>query len=145
MSRNPQYQEDFYAWALNSAKLLRQGKFKEIDVEHIAEEMESMGGRDKRELINRFSVLIMHLLKWQFQPDRRCNSWKYTIKEQRIQIVDLLEESPSLKNELKEKFDHAYRKAIVSAVAETGISESSFPAECEYKLEDCLRDDFFPG
>ena len=90
------------------------------------------------------AALIMHLLKWQFQSDRRSNSWKYTVKEQRIQIIDLLEESPSLKRELISKFNHIYEKALVMAVAETGIPEKNFPLKNPYSLEQCLDDEFFP-
>ena len=100
MNNSSIYNTDFYAWTLHTAKLLRQGKFKEIDVEHIAEEIHSIGGRERRELSNRLALLIMHLLKWQFQSVNGDNSWKYTIKEQRIQIKELLEDSPSLKSEL---------------------------------------------
>jgi hypothetical protein len=144
MNRIYEYEKDFYAWALHNAELLRQGKFEEIDVKNLAEEIESMGGREKRELINRLSVLLMHLLKWQFQTDKRSNSWKYTVKEQRMQVIDLLDESPSLKRELLNKFHHAYEKAVVMAVAETGIPEKNFPQQAPYSLEQCLNDQFFP-
>jgi Domain of unknown function DUF29 len=144
MNTNSKYDKDFYAWALHNAKLLRQGKFEEIDVDNMAEEIESMGGREKRELVNRMATLIMHLLKWQFQSDWRSNSWKYTVKEQRIQIIDLLDESPSLKRELISKFNHIYEKALVMAVAETGIPEKNFPLKNPYSLDQCLDDEFFP-
>jgi len=138
------YEKDFYAWAMHNAQLLRQGKLKEIDVDNIAEEMESMSGREKRELINRLVVLIAHLLKWQFQPIRRSKSWKFTINEQRTQVNDIIEQSPSLKNEIKNKFDIAYERAIRSAEAKTAIPEKNFPKKCPYTLEQCLDYEFFP-
>ncbi len=144
MSGDSQYNKDFYAWALHSAKLLRQGKFKEVDVEYMAEELESMGNRDKRELLSRLAILIAHLLKWRYQSDRQSNSWKATIKEQRIQVSDLLEESPSLKYELFEKLDHAYEKAVLIAVRETGFPEKIFPESCPFTLEQCFDREFFP-
>ena len=144
MSGDPQYNKDFYAWALHSAKLLRQGKFKEVDVEYMAEELESMGNRDKRELLSELAILIAHLLKWRYQSDRQSNSWKATIKEQRIQVSDLLEESPSLKHELFEKLDHAYEKAVLIAVRETGFPEKVFPGNCPFTLEQCFDREFFP-
>ena len=144
MNRNSQYSKDFYAWALNSAKLLRQGKFKEIDVEHIAEEMESMGGREKRELEHRLEILIMHLLKWQVQIYSRSNSWKATIKEQRRRIKRVLKENPSLKPKLPGEFSYAYETAIIMASAETNIPEKDFPKNPSFDLEDCLSDKFFP-
>lgn len=139
------YDKDFYAWSLQSADLLRQRKFSELDIEHIAEEIESMGNRDKRELINRLAVLVAHLLKWQYQPSRRSKSWKLTVKEQRIQVLQLLEESPSLKHEITLKFNAAYEQAIVMAEIETGLEESIFPKECPFLLDQCLDHNFFPG
>lgn len=139
-----EYNQDFYAWALHNAELIRQGNLLEVDLENIAEEIESMGKSDKRKLINRLALLIAHLLKWQFQPGRRGNSWKYTIKEQRIKIKDLLEDSPSLKHELESKLSHAYEQAVVIAVKQTSLEESTFPKQCLYSLEQCFDDDFFP-
>jgi Domain of unknown function DUF29 len=139
-----EYDKDFYAWALHNAKLLRQGNFSEIDVEHIAEEIESMGRSDKRELVNRLALLIAHLLKWKFQPGRRSSSWKYTIKEQRIKVKDLLEDSPCLNHELERKFNHAYEQAIVIALTDTGLDESTFPKKCPFKFSECLDYQFLP-
>jgi len=138
------YEKDFYAWAMHNAQLLRQGKLKEIDVDNLAEEIEIMGGREKRELVSRLAILIAHLLKWQFQPDRRSNSWKKTIKDQRSEIEDIIEESPSLQNQLNDKWNKAYKKAVNNASRETAISEKNFPQECPYTLEQCLDDEFFP-
>lgn len=139
-----EYDKDFYAWTLHNAELIREGKFSEIDVENIAEELESMGRNDKRELLNRFAVLIAHLLKWQFQPERRGNSWKYTIAEQRFELADLLEESPSLKSELDKKLDHAYQKALLIAIKETGFSKTKFAKKCPFTLKQLLNSDFMP-
>jgi vacuolar-type H+-ATPase subunit C/Vma6 len=137
------YNKDFYAWALHNAKLIRQGKFAEVDFEHVAEEIESMGISEKRELLNRLAKLIAHLLKWQYQPARRGKSWKSTIKGQRIEIQDLLEDSPSLKHELDLRLARAYKKAVFDAVAETGLDESIFPKQCPYSLIECLDEQFF--
>src|SRR5476651_254605 len=114
-----EYEEDFYAWAIHNATLLREGKLSEVDIENIAEEIDSMGKRERRELINRFAILISHLLKWEYQPARRSKSWECTIKEQRFELVDLLEESPSLKHEVEEKLSHAYKRALMIAEKET--------------------------
>ncbi len=138
------YHKDFYAWALHSAALIRQGKLSSLDFEHIADEIESMGKSDKRELINRFAVLLAHLLKWQFQPERRSNSWKYTIEEQRDEVLDLLEDSPSLKYELNQKLERAYKKAVLLAATHTGMSKNAFPESCPFSLEKSLDDEFFP-
>lgn len=138
------YERDFYAWTLESSKLLRQKKFEEIDVENIAEEIESMGKSNKRALVSHFSVLMAHLLKWQFQPARRSRSWQLTIKHQRLQIRKLLEESPSLQYQISEKLIDAYEEARIIAASETGMEEEVFPPQCPFTLENALDSQFFP-
>ncbi len=137
-----EYESDFYAWTIHNVKLLKQGKISEIDIEHIAEEIESMGKSEKRELINRLALLMAHLLKWQFQSARRSKSWTVTIKNQRRELLELLEESPSLKKELEEKFKYAYEKAVGLVSAETGIGEEEFPKSSPFTLKDCLKTNF---
>ena len=143
-SNQQTYENDFYAWTLQSADLLRQKKFNELDIEHLAEEIESMGKSDKRELVNRLAILLSHLLKWQFQPERRSNSWKYTIEEQRNQLLDLLKDSPSLKNDLESKKNQAYGSAVLRAATETGMSKDKFPHSCPFTLPQCLDLEFSP-
>lgn len=113
------YEGDFYAWLLKSAELLRQRQFSELDLEQIAEELEGIARSDKRQLINRFAVLLSHLLKWQYQPERRSKSWERTIREQRKRISLLLDDSPSLKSEIEQKLADAYEIAVLSAANET--------------------------
>ena len=123
------YNKDFYAWLMKNADLLRQHKFNEVDIEHVAEELESMGKSEKRELTSRLTVLLAHLLKWKFQPALRSISsisWKNTILTQRIDIKELLEDSPSLHYELGERLAIAYEKARLSAEDETGIDKKKF-------------------
>lgn len=140
-----EYENDFYAWTIHNAQLLREGKLSEVDIEHVAEEIESMGKSERRELINRLAVLIAHLLKWKFQPERRSNSWKYTIEEQRDEVIELLEESPSLKYEIQDKLNRAYRKATLWAATEMGVNKSIFEDECPFNLENILNKDFYPN
>jgi hypothetical protein len=144
VNHHTSYDKDFYTWAIENAELLRQKKFEEIDVDNIAEEIESMGKSNKRSLFSHLSVLIAHLLKWKFQSVRRSKSWSLTIKNQRFEISDLLEESPSLKNELKNQFDHAYKKALIIAAQETFLDEKEFPKVCPFTIEECFDDNFFP-
>jgi hypothetical protein len=139
-----EYEKDFYAWTSHNAELLRKGKFSQLDIKNVAEEIESMGKRDKRELLSRLALLIAHLLKWQFQSARRSKSWLLAIKNQRLEIIDLLKESPSLKHEIELQFHHAYEKAILFASEETGIDENEFPDHCPFTLEQCLDNRFFP-
>jgi Domain of unknown function DUF29 len=147
MSHQPQrskYDTDFYAWSLHNAALIRAGRLSEVDLTHVAEEIESMGKANKRELISRLAVLLAHLLKWKFQPGLRGNSWKYTIDTQRFEVQDVLNESPSLKHEIHEQVDHAYKKAVMLAAAETGFNRNTFPENCPFSLLDALNETFFP-
>lgn len=138
------YEKDFYAWAIENAELIRQKKFEKIDFDNIAEEIESMGRSEKRGLISHLRVLIAHLLKWKYQPECRTNSWKSTIRNARYQIRELLEDSPSLKNEISLKLTKAYKDAIIIAADETGIIQEDFPKHCPFELENCLDNDFLP-
>jgi hypothetical protein len=139
-----EYDKDFYAWLMKNAMLIRNKQFTEIDAEHIAEELESMGKSEKRALISRLTVLIAHLLKWKFQSIKRSRSWKNTILTQRIDIKELIEESPSLRYEIESKIVIAYEKAKLSAENETGINKNKFPKQCPFSLEEMLEVDFFP-
>jgi hypothetical protein len=141
---NITYEKDFYAWLRHNAELIRKGKFSEVDTENVAEELESMSRSEKRELINRFTVLLTHLLKWQFQPPKRTRSWQNTMMMQRIDIRELLEDSPSLRYEIEPKIEIAYEKAKLSAEDETGIDQKHFPGSCPFLLEQILDDNFFP-
>ena len=143
-SQQSEYDKDFYAWSLHNAALIREGKLSEVDFEHVAEEIESMGKANRRELISRLAVLLAHLLKWKFQPGLRGNSWKYTIKTQRFEVRDILNESPSLNHELDEKLNHAYEKALILAVEETGLSQNAFPETSPFSLAEALNENFFP-
>lgn len=144
VSLHANYDTDFYAWAIENAELIRQRKFDEIDINNVAEEIESMGKSEKRELINRLSVLIAHLLKWQYQPQKRGRSWNLTIKQQRLQVNKLLKNNPSLKSKIELDFKDAYESALISASDETGIIEEDFPKQCPFDLEECLDNDFLP-
>ena len=138
------YETDFYLWLMTNAELLRQRHLNKIDTDNIIDELESMAKRDKRELLSRLKVLLMHLLKWQFQAEIRSKSWKMTINEQREQVHLILVDSPSLKHQLTEKLDDAYRLALRAAIEETGLPKNVFPSNCPYSLEQTLDDDFYP-
>ena len=136
------YQADFYAWTQQQAKLLRNKKIEHIDWCNLAEEIEDMGRCEKRQLESRLEVLIMHLLKWQFQPNLRSRSWQLTIKEQRLRIEKLLAENPSLKSKLTKNIEKVYPLAVISAEKETGLS--LFPETCPYDLAEILAPEFLP-
>lgn len=135
------YEIDFYAWIMKNAELMRQGRLSEIDAGNIAEELESMGKSEKRQSIHRLALLLAHLLKWKFQPGLRSQSWKYTIKEQRRQVMALLKDSPSLKNVIIEKFAEAYEDAVLIAAKETGLDEGTFPKVCPYSFEQAMENE----
>jgi hypothetical protein len=141
---NSLYDRDFYAWANEQAALLRAGRLAEADLENIAEEIESMGRSEKRELNSRLRVLLMHLLKWRHQPMLRSKSWSNTIAAQRDDIVDHLADNPSLKDKLPEVLTSAYRKAILDAAAETGIDSSTFPSTCPWTYDQIMDAAFWP-
>lgn len=138
------YQKDYYGWLQENAQLIRERKFSEIDAENLIEELESMGKSEKRELSSRLTILLMHLLKWQYQTVRRSTIWRNTIAVQRIDILDLLEDSPSLRTEILDKIEIAYEKAVLAAEVETGIEKANFPAECPFSLEQILDETFLP-
>lgn len=141
---NSSYDLDFYAWANEQAALLRAGRVAAADIEHIAEEIESMGRTEKRELINRLRVLLLHLLKRRFQPGRRGPSWEASIKVQRLDLSEHLRDNPSLKAKLPEAIASAYVGAALEAAAETGLAESSFPQDCPWTFDEMMRSDFWP-
>jgi hypothetical protein len=140
----PKYTEDFYGWAMTNASLLKQGKVKEADMEHIIEELEEMGSNKENELFSRLALLMSHLLKWHFQPNFRSHSWTNTIKEQRFRIKRVLKKNPGLKGELDETFQDAYTAAIFRATDETGLDEKTFPTECPYTFEQIMDEEFYP-
>ena len=138
------YESDFYAWAMEQAALLRARKFDAADIDNITEEIESMGRGEKRELVNRLAVLLLHLLKWQFQPGFRSPSWSATIREQRLRLRDHLDDSPSLTTHLDEAMNRAYRLAVIGAARETGFAESAFPSAAPFSFGQAVDDAFWP-
>lgn len=142
--QNILYENDFYAWIKEQSDILQSRRFAHLDVSNLIEELESMGRSEKRELINRLTLLLGHLLKWVYQPERRGNSWLATIEEQRLEILELIEDSPSLKHQLDQQFEKAYIKAILFAVKETNLPKSTFPAQPPFSLEEILDNRYLP-
>jgi hypothetical protein len=129
------YEEDFYLWTVEQARLLRLGELSAIDAANIAEEIESMGRSDRRELKSRLIVLLAHLLKWLHQPEARSRSWSSTIREQRQQIELVLDDSPSLRPAVAQMLQQAYGLARDRAAEETGFADEAFPAECSREID----------
>ena len=138
------YQKDFYSWTGEQAELLRAGRFNELDVFNLVEEIETMGRSERRELQSRLTVLLVHLLKWQYQPARRGRSWTLTIKGQRINLEDVINDNPGLKSQLLVLLNNAYRLAIVEAAKQAMLEESIFPVKCPWTLDQIRDEGYFP-
>ncbi|MGB3581629.1 MAG: DUF29 domain-containing protein [Roseiarcus sp.] len=143
-TRRSLHDSDFYAWSFEQAALLRAGRVGEADLAAIAEEIESMGKTEKRELISRVTVLLLHLLKWRGQPAGRGNSWRLSIANARDEIADLLADNPSLKTVLDEVTASAYRYARRNAAIETEMGEEAFPAQCPWRFAQAMDEGFWP-
>ena len=139
------YDVDFYAWTKEQVLLLRNQQWNQIDLLNLIEEVESLGKQQRQELRNRLSILIGHLLKWQYQPQSRSRSWLATIRIQRLDTIELLEDNPSLKSDIAEMLHKSYGKAIALAIKETNLSPQTFPADCPYNLIEIFDPNFYPG
>ena len=135
------YDDDFCAWANEQAALLRAGRLPDADIANIAEEIESMGRSERNQLTNRLAVLLAHLLKWQFQPGLRGNSWRLTIRVQRRRAGRILDQNPSLCAALPAILVEAYGDAMLIAERETGLPEDTFPADCPWTFDQAMRDE----
>ncbi len=138
------YETDYYAWAMQQAALLRQGRLADADIDNIAEELEDLGKAEKRELRNRLAVLLAHLLKWQTQPGGRGASWQLTIREQRLRLADHLTDNPSLRPIVPDIIGQVWPRAVLIAVRETKLAENMFPAACPWTAEQVLDEAFWP-
>ncbi|MBW4577578.1 MAG: DUF29 domain-containing protein [Aphanothece sp. CMT-3BRIN-NPC111] len=141
------YEEDFYLWIQTTANQIRQKNFEKVDWENLLEELESLGRSDKRELENRLTVLLEHLLKlvyWKEERENNTRGWANTIKEQRRQIKKLLKSSPSLKPFLLEAFAECYSDARVDTADNSGLSLETFPEQPPFSFEQVLNSDYLP-
>ncbi|QBQ53975.1 DUF29 domain-containing protein [Nitrosococcus wardiae] len=141
--------KDYYGWTQETVEKLRQGKFNEINIDHLIEEIEDMGKSERRELKNRLTVLLIHLLKWQYQPERRGRNWRWrlTIKDQRLNVGEVINDNPSFKPQLSLIGKIAYQSAVINAARETGLDEDIFPATFEqtgWTWEQMLNSEFLP-
>ena len=142
--KNSLYETDYYAWSNQQAALLRAGQLSDADVDNIAEEIESMGKGEKRELVSRLRVLLTHLLKWQLQPKRRGAGWEKTIRVQRHDIGFVLEDNPSLVPQLDQTIERAYRGAADDASIQTRLSAKNFPRTCPWSYQQMIDPGFWP-
>lgn len=139
------YDVDFYAWTQEQAKLLQQQAWHELDIIHLAEEIDALGKQQRQELRNRLGTTIGHLLKWDYQPELRSKSWQATLREQRKQIQLNLQDSPSLKAYLDRAIADAYELALALVVRETPLNYADLPQECPYTTAEILDPQFPAG
>ncbi|MDX2239119.1 MAG: DUF29 domain-containing protein [Leptolyngbyaceae cyanobacterium bins.302] len=138
------YEQDYFCWLNETARLLRSGDLAEIDRENLAEEIEDMGRSEKRSLESNLEIVLMHLLKYQYQPERLSNSWRSTLFEHRKRLRKTFKESPSLKNYFLEVFEECYQDARQMAALETELAVDIFPEICQFTPEETLGSDFLP-
>ena len=143
---NTRYESDVVAWANEQAALIRAGHFDKLDLINIAEEIEDVGKSEQRELASRMAVLLAHILKWKFQPQKRSVSWTLTIKEQRRLLVRRVQKTPSLSPILSdpEWVDEIWVDAKALAEKETGLDMSTYPEICPWSMADVLTPDWLP-
>jgi hypothetical protein len=137
-----EYQRDFYSWLLEQARHVREGRWDAVDRENVAEEIESLGREQFNKLESALRVLILHILKWDHQPVRRSRSWALSIRQQRLEVDDVLADNPGLKPRIAEALARAYRKARLQAIKETNLKESRFPEACPYSFDDVVSRKF---
>lgn len=133
------YANDFYGWATDTAAKIRSGRLSEVDLEHVAEEIDSLGKSEQLQLSNRLAILLAHMLKREFQPSQRKPGWQATMKEQRIRIRRLIERNPSLKPLIEETIEESYPIAVAFAASETNIVDEDFPRTCPYTMDEILN------
>jgi hypothetical protein len=138
------HETDFHAWTHEQARLLRERRLTEADLDHIAEEIESMGRSEKRELVSRLNVLLGRLLTWRHQVERRGNSWRLSIENARDAIAVHLADNPSLKGRLVEAMETAHRSARREAAIETGLAIATLAPVCPWSFDAAIAEDFWP-
>jgi Domain of unknown function DUF29 len=144
---DPLYDTDFYTWNQTQAAAVRAKDWAALDIENIAEEIESLGRSDRRAITHQLERLLLHLLKWVYQAQeraRRGRSWRGSIRQARQAIADLIEESPSLRDLPAERLARAYIRARAQAMEQTGLPLSTFPETCPWSPDQLQDEDFFP-
>ncbi len=137
------YESDYYGWTQQVAAALREGRLEGLNLQEIAEEIEDLGKSERRSLRGALKQLLQHLLKWDYQPERRSRSGAESIRKQRLLIEEIIEENPSLRGCLSDpKFIRtAYQLAVLDAGLETSLDPTAFPARCLYGLDEMLQDE----
>jgi hypothetical protein len=137
-----EYERDFYSWSMEQARHLRDGRLAALDRDNLAEEIESLGREQFNKLVSALRVLMVHFLKWDHQPSLRSRSWVLSIKQQRFEIDNVVDDNPGLKPRLAEAIARAYRGARIDATKEPGLDEAEFAAACPYSFDDIIKRSF---
>ena len=138
------YDQDYYLWVMRTIELLNQKKFSELDLTNLVEEIEDMGKSEKKSITSNLRILLMHLLKYKYQSDKRTNSWLFTIVEHRKRLQEAFKVSPSLRRYYEEVFLDCYQDARELASAETGLSMQIFSEVCPFTPEEALNSSYLP-
>lgn len=138
------YETDYLQWIETTVSKLQNQDYTNVDWENLIEELGDMGRSERRSLKSNLIVILLHLLKWQFQPDKRSGSWEGSIIEHRRRVNEALLDSPSLKPYLESIFAECYTQAVKQAKAETGLSIECFPVSCMYSISEVIDDEFLP-
>jgi hypothetical protein len=133
------YDRDLYSWAVEQAALLRAGRIAEADLRNIAEELDDVGNEQYDKLESALRLILLHLLKWDNQPQRRSRSWQLSISVQRKHVSKVLRKNPGLKALVDEAMTEAYDVARLEAAAQTLLDEDVFPLECPYPWDDIME------
>lgn len=136
------YERDFYSWLMEQARFVREGRWDALDRENLAEEIESLGREQFNKLESALRVLLMHMLKWDHQPERRTRSWVLSIDAQRIELEDVLSDNPGLKPRIPQAIARGYRRARIEAAKETGIETDKFAETCPYSFDEIVSREF---
>ena len=136
------YERDFYAWALEQARLVREGRWDAVDRDNVAEEIESLGREQFNKLASALRVLMLHMLKWDHQPGLRSRSWVLSIETQRLELADVIADNPGLRPRIPEAMARAYRKARLEAARETALDAEQFSRTCPYAWDDIVSRGF---
>lgn len=139
------YEQDFFAWSEEQGRLLKARNVAALDWDNLAEEIETLGRSERSEIRSRLVIVLLHLLKWEFQPAKRKAGWAASLLEARTRLVQALDESPSLRSYPETVLDKEYRIARLKAAAETRLPAEAFPLLCPYSVSEILDDSFLPG
>ena len=139
MNKN-MYETDYFGWVYEQANLLKNKEYGKLDMDHLIEEIESLGNSPRNKLESHLTILLMHLLKIQYQPDYHTKSWDLSIKNAKFHVRKTINKNPSLKSELEEIYNDAYYLARLDASKETSIHEKTFPKECPWKFEEIMEE-----